>query len=250
MSLDSVFYIASCTKMITGIACMQLVEKDQMKLDDHDWLYSVCPELKEKKVLNSTGDGLVDRKGEITLRMLLSHTAGFGYTFFNDRLRDYSRPTGYDEFGGDIEDYVDMPLVNQPGERWEYGINIDWAGIAVERASKLRLDEYFKQHIFEPVGIKNISFVPSKQMRENLVTMQQKYVDGTFGDADHLCRRSIWHAERGGEDEKDIFHPGGAGCFAQPKEYCRKSGFRQYIAHYPSHITQPSLTTSRHYHLI
>lgn len=125
MTLDSVFYIASCTKMITGLACMQLVEKGEMKLDDHEWLYSVCPELKDKKVVNDKGDGLVDRKGEITLRMLLSHTAGFGYTFFNPRLLEWSRPTGYDEFGLDREDYTEMPLVNQPGSRWEYGVCIE-----------------------------------------------------------------------------------------------------------------------------
>lgn len=236
MNEDSVFYIASCTKMITGIACMQLVEQGKMDLDDHDWLYSVCPELRKKKVLNEKGDGLEDRKGEITLRMLLSHTAGFGYTFFNERLRDWSRPTGYDEFGGDvcsclrcplrslmltqsqIETYLDMPLVNQPGTRWEYGINIDWAGIAVERVSKLSLDSYFKQHIFSPLGINNISFAPSSSMRSNLVTVSQTLPDGTAEDTDHLCRRAIRHAELG---EKDIFHAGGGGGFANPGEYCR-----------------------------
>lgn len=109
---NSVFYVASCTKMITGIACMQLVEQGKMDLDDHDWLYSICPELRQKKVLNAKGDGLEDRKGEITLRMLLSHTAGFGYTFFNERLRDWSRPTGWDEFGGDVSIVSRHPCIS------------------------------------------------------------------------------------------------------------------------------------------
>lgn len=105
----------------------------------------------------------------------------------------------------------------------ESQIGIDWSGIAVERVSKLTLDAYFKKYIFEPLGIKNISFIPTQHMRENLVTMQQKYPDGSFADADHVYRRAIWHAERGANGKKDIFHSGGAGCFAKPAEYCRKS---------------------------
>jgi len=122
MTLDTIFWIASCTKMLVGIACMQLVEQGKIPLDDHEALYKVCPELKEKQVLDENAK-LVDRKGEITLRMLLNHTAGFGYTFFNHRLLEYSRPAGFDEFMGDREDIMDMPLVNQPGTAWEYGVS-------------------------------------------------------------------------------------------------------------------------------
>ena len=123
MSMDSVFYIASCTKLITGIACMQLAEQGKLDLDSAQQLYKLCPELEAVRVLGDNGK-LVDRKGEITVRMLLTHTAGFGYSFFNERLRDFGRPTGYDEFSGDKKDYMMMPLVNQPGARWEYGVGI------------------------------------------------------------------------------------------------------------------------------
>lgn len=130
MTLDTVFWIASCTKMIAGIACMQLVEQGKLDLDDAQSLYKLCPELKEKKVIVDAGNGkkgkeglkLVEKEKEITLRMLLDHTAGFGYTFFNEKLRDWGRPIGYDEFTGDEKDILEMPLVNQPGSRWEYGV--------------------------------------------------------------------------------------------------------------------------------
>lgn len=130
MTLDTVFWIASCTKMIAGIACMQLVEQGKLDLDDSQSLYKLCPELKEKKVIVDAGNGkkgkeglkLVEKEKEITLRMLLDHTAGFGYTFFNEKLRDWGRPIGYDEFTGDEKDVLEMPLVNQPGSRWEYGV--------------------------------------------------------------------------------------------------------------------------------
>lgn len=123
MTNDSVFWIASCTKMITGIACMQLSEQGKLDLDSSKQLYEVCPEIATKKVLEAPGK-LVERKGDITVRMLLSHTAGFGYSFFNERLRDAGLPTGWDEFSADDKDYLEMPLVNQPGSRWEYGVRI------------------------------------------------------------------------------------------------------------------------------
>jgi CubicO group peptidase (beta-lactamase class C family) len=73
MSLDNVFWMASCTKMVVGIACMQLVEKGLLALDDVDQVERLCPELKEVKVLQDDGS-LVEKKRGITLRMLLSHT--------------------------------------------------------------------------------------------------------------------------------------------------------------------------------
>lgn len=73
MTLDNIFWIASCTKMIAGIACMQLVERGVLALDDSDMVEKLCPELRDVKVLESDGK-LVEKKRSITLRMLLSHT--------------------------------------------------------------------------------------------------------------------------------------------------------------------------------
>lgn len=121
MTLDSIFWIASCTKMLVGVACMQLVEQGILKLDDGDQTERLCPELKNLKILRPDGS-LEDKKNAITLRMLLTHTAGFGYTFFNERLRQWSYPAGVNEFSGRIED-IKMPLLFQPGEGWEYGVS-------------------------------------------------------------------------------------------------------------------------------
>jgi CubicO group peptidase (beta-lactamase class C family) len=73
MTLDSIFWIASCTKMITGIACMQLVEQGKLSLDDAAQTEKLCPELKDLQVLQPDGK-LVAKEGGITLRMLLTHT--------------------------------------------------------------------------------------------------------------------------------------------------------------------------------
>lgn len=119
---ETIFWIASCTKMLAGVACMQLVERGILSLDDGDQIEEkLCPELKSLKVLKPDGT-LEEKKNKITLRMLLTHTAGFGYTFFNERLRDWSYPAGIDEFSGRFED-MKMPLLFQPGEGWEYGVS-------------------------------------------------------------------------------------------------------------------------------
>lgn len=78
MTLDTVFWIASCTKLLATIACMQACEQGKLKLDNAQFVYKVCPELEKVQVLQDDGT-LVPKKKEITLRMLLSHTAGFGY---------------------------------------------------------------------------------------------------------------------------------------------------------------------------
>jgi len=140
MTLDSIFWIASCTKMITGVACMQLVEQGKLSLDDPAQVESLCPELKDVKVLQSDGS-LVAKKTGISLRMLLTHTcmcalwrsshrpvlienpAGLGYTFFHEGLRDHGKPIGFDEFSGHLSDMI-QPLVHQPGEGWQYGVTL------------------------------------------------------------------------------------------------------------------------------
>lgn len=121
MTLDNIFWIASCTKMLVGVACMQLVEQGILKLDDGAQTENLLPELKSLRVLRPDGS-FEEKKCAITLRMLLSHTAGFGYTFFNERLRQWSLPIGVDEFSGRIED-MKQPLLFQPGDGWEYGVS-------------------------------------------------------------------------------------------------------------------------------
>ncbi|KAH6720651.1 beta-lactamase/transpeptidase-like protein [Leptodontidium sp. MPI-SDFR-AT-0119] len=217
MSLDTVFWIASCTKMITGVACMQMVEQGKIGLDDANALYRIIPELKDKKVLQPDGS-LVEKKRDITLRMLLSHTAGFGYPLSNSMLRDWSRPAGFDELEVDARQLREMPLVNQPGERWEYGINIDLAGMVVEELSGMSLDDYFRKYIFEPLGLKNMSFFPTEEMLQNLAYMHQKLPDGTLWEVDHLFRRSL--RAKTPEERSKITISGGGGCFAKPIEYC------------------------------
>lgn len=122
MTLESIYWIASCTKVLTGLACMQLVEQGVLNLDDGAQVETLCPEVKDIKVLRPDGT-LEDKKTAITLRMLLTHTSGFSYSFFNEALRDWSLPAGLDEFSGRFEDLA-TPLVSQPGSAWTYGVSL------------------------------------------------------------------------------------------------------------------------------
>ncbi|KNG88086.1 beta-lactamase family protein [Aspergillus nomiae NRRL 13137] len=222
MSLDTVFWIASCTKLITSIACMQMVEQGKLALDDAEQVQSLAPELGDVQVVERETDGsfrLVPKDRGITLRMLLNHTSGFGYAFEDLKLRDWSRPLGLDDFSGHESDVLHRPLVNQPGTRFQYGVGLDWAGVLVERVSGLSLEEYFQQFILRPLGIESVTFFPSVEMKMNLAYMHQRDKDGTLKTTDHLYRYPLLPCKPGMESNR--FCMGGAGCFGKPIEYCK-----------------------------
>jgi len=219
MTLDSIFWIASSTKMLTGVACMQLVEQGVLKLDDGAQVESLCPELKDIKVLRPDGK-LEDKNTAITLRMLLTHTAGFGYSFFNERLRDYFLPAGLDEFSGRFED-MKSPLLFQPGTGWEYGAGIDWAGLVLERATKTTLNAYLQKNVLQPLGLKNMNMIPTREMRERLAYMHSRDKDGVLSPRDHLLRLPLVVDPDDEAEVARVFNSGGAGMFAKPQEYAR-----------------------------
>lgn len=121
VDLDTSFWIASCTKLVTSIAAMQLVEQGKLSLDDLECVKKYAPEIGKKKVY-ADGKTPAEQKAPVTLRMLLAHTAGFAYTFLDPRVGKYAQPIGVDEFAGDEKDLLNMPLFNQPGTMWEYGV--------------------------------------------------------------------------------------------------------------------------------
>ncbi|KAF5976136.1 beta-lactamase-like protein [Fusarium bulbicola] len=219
MSLDNIFWIASCTKMLVGLACMQLVEKGALNLDDGSQVEQLCPELKDIKVLQP--DGIMVKKDKaITLRMLLTHTSGLGYSFFNERLRDWAYPAGADELSGRIEDMI-MPLLFQPGQGWEYGPGIDWAGVVLERATGLKLNDYLQERVLRPIGITEMSMFPTHEMRAKLAYMHQRGPDGTLRPCNHPLRRPLVVDPNDKVEIEKIFNSGGGGMFANPRDYCK-----------------------------
>jgi len=137
---------------------------------------------------------------------------------FNPKLRDYGRPIGFDVFHADERDILKMPLVNQPGSTWEYGINIDWAGIVLERATDVKLNDWIQQNIMQPLGLKSINMFPTDDMKKNLAFMHQRWPekDGSE-ERDHMYREPLIAQTE--HEKKHIFHSGGAGAYAKPTEY-------------------------------
>jgi CubicO group peptidase (beta-lactamase class C family) len=110
--------------------------------------------------------------------------------------------------------------VNQPGSRWEYGINIDWAGQLVERATGMTLNDYFQKNIFQPLGLQNINMFPTDSMRKNLAWMNMRNpADGKVHPNlnGHIVRPQL--IAKSDAERKQIFNAGGHGCFAKPSEY-------------------------------
>jgi CubicO group peptidase (beta-lactamase class C family) len=122
MTMETTFWIASMTKIVATIACLQLTEQGKMPLDDPEFVAKYAPELAKKKVLYD-GVNAADQQRPITMRMLLAHTAGFGYAFLDERVAKAGRPVGLDIFQCDERDILDSPLVNQPGSKWEYSVS-------------------------------------------------------------------------------------------------------------------------------
>lgn len=101
-----------------------------------------------------------------------------------------------------------------------FQINIDWAGIALERAAHTSLNDYLHANIFQPLGLKDISMIPTKEMKSKLAYMNQRNTDGSLISRDPLLRRHlVVEAE---QEISSCFNSGGAGCFAKPQDYCRE----------------------------
>jgi CubicO group peptidase (beta-lactamase class C family) len=186
MTLDTVAWIASMTKAITGTAAMQLVE--QGKLDLEGVASRWVPELGSVQVLEGfDADGQPRTrapKRPITLRHLLTHTAGFAYEFWSEAVIRYQKCKGLPEIASCANATLRTPLMFDPGERWEYGINIDWVGKIVEAVSGKRLGAYMKDHIFEPLGMTSTAFKITPDMRRRLAKIHQRGEDGALQATD------------------------------------------------------------------
>jgi methyl acetate hydrolase len=211
MTADTVMWIASMTKPITGVAAMQLVEQGRLSLDEP--AAKVIPSLGEVKVLEGwDAQGkprLREAKGVITLRKLLTHTSGFVYDIWNAEMNRYLNVMELPRAGSGKNIALTTPLAFDPGARWEYGIGIDWAGKMVEAVSGQRLGAYFKQHIFAPLGMDSTAHRITPSMRQRLARVHQRGEDGGL---------AVTAFEVNQEPE---FEPGGGGLYSTAVDYLR-----------------------------
>jgi CubicO group peptidase (beta-lactamase class C family) len=180
---EAIFRLASQTKAITSVAVMTLYEEGKFLLDDPISKY--IPSFSKPVVLDKFNPAdssytTVPAKREITIRDLLTHTSGIGYAQIGtkDFNAIYAKAgiiagIGVDKYvlGDVINALGPLPLVHQPGERWTYGLSVDVLGYLVEVVSGLSLAEYFKQRIFDPLGMKDTYFYLPKNKQQRLVTL-------------------------------------------------------------------------------
>jgi methyl acetate hydrolase len=175
---DGIFAIASMTKPVTSVAVMQLVEAGKVKLDEPAATY--LPELGTVQVLE--GGVLRAPKTPITVRQLLTHTAGFAYEFLNKELHDYAAQGKVPSVMAGGDGFMKAPLMLDPGTRWEYGINTDWLGKLVEKVSGQSLEAYFRQGVFEPLGMDDTFFSVPPDKQPRLVRLYQRKEDGALAE--------------------------------------------------------------------
>jgi methyl acetate hydrolase len=186
MSPDTVVWIASMTKALTGTAVMQLVEQGKLELDAP--ASNVLPELGEAVVLERFDeDGQPHTrapKRPITLRHLLTHTAGFAYEFWDADVVSYQQAKGLPPIISCMNATLQLPLLFDPGDRWEYGVNMDWAGKMVEAVSGKKLGVYLSDNVFSPLGMNDTAFRITPAMRQRLAKVHQRGEDGSLAPID------------------------------------------------------------------
>jgi len=212
MTPDTVFWLASMTKPIVGAAAMQLVEQGKLTLDEPAAKF--LPELAGVKLLtgwDSSGQPLLQApKAQITLRQLLTHTAGFTSDIWNVDSARYLKTMNLPRAGSGKKIALSVPLTFEPGTRWEYGINIDWVGQVVAAVSGMRLGEYIQKNITEPLGMTSTGFRISPSMRTRLATVHQR--DTVTG----MLSTTPFEVPQDTE-----FDPGGGGLYSTAGDYLR-----------------------------
>lgn len=180
MSLDTVLTVLSTTKPLVSTAALQLVESGDLDLDAPASRY--VPELGEVKVITgfdeSGGPVLRDPVREITTRMLLLHTAGFGYDNFNETYMQLVQSGALANAGEATMAALRAPLLFDPGERWEYGLNLDWVGVLVQRIAGARLADVISERILTPLRMHDTAFVLTPSMWQRLAPVHTRTEDG------------------------------------------------------------------------
>ena len=182
MTTDTVFAIFSTTKAITGTAILQLAEAGRLDLDAPASRYA--PDIGTLQVIEgfdaAGAPKLRAPKRPVTTRMLMLHTAGLGYDFFNATYNRLAQEKGQPSVITASKAALMTPLLFDPGERWEYGSNIDWCGQVVEGITGRRLSEVLQSGVFEPLGMSDTTFALNDRLRARLAGMHARNADGSL----------------------------------------------------------------------
>ncbi|WP_420342283.1 serine hydrolase domain-containing protein [Paenirhodobacter sp.] len=184
MTEDTVFAIFSTTKAIAATAALQCVEEGLLDLDAPARDYA--PAIGKLQVIDGfDGAGqpiLRAPASAITTRQLLTHTAGFGYDFFNETYLRLANDHGQPSVVTCSRAALETPLLFDPGTKWEYGTNIDWVGQVVEGIRGKRLGAVLRERVFDPLGMKDIGFTRTDAMKARTAAIHARGADGSLSD--------------------------------------------------------------------
>ena len=226
MATDAIFRIASQTKALTSVAIMQLIEEGRLALASRAGAF--IPSFAKTTVASSSGSAEPARR-PITVRDLLTHTAGISYGTDPAVADAYAAKglgpsAGFGWYTADKDEGVcdtmerlgELPFVAQPGERWVYGYNTDILGCIVEKVSGMPLDEYVRTKITTPLGMKDTKFFLSTADRARLTTVYASGEGGMFVKAPDGARGQGHYVEG---PRKNF--AGGAGLLSTARDYAR-----------------------------
>ncbi|MFO0840821.1 MAG: serine hydrolase domain-containing protein [Gemmataceae bacterium] len=217
MREDAIVRIYSMTKPITTVAAMILVEEGKLGLDDPVSKY--LPELKGLRVHAGMGDGTAEAGREVTVRDLARHTSGLTYGVFgNSPVDQLYKKAGVLARGDSLQDTVaklgKLPLMYQPGTRWQYGVSTDVLGRVVEVASGRGLDAFFAERIFKPLDMKDSGFFVPKDKLGRLAANH-----GYDAKGKKLAVTEAAEKSRYAGPPKML--SGGGGCVSTARDYLR-----------------------------
>jgi len=231
MPTDAMFRICSMSKPITTVAAMMLYEEGKFLLDDPVSKY--LPEFKDMKVLVKPAEGpryTIPAAKEITVRDLMRHTSGMTYNWNEDLGAMYEKAnvaSGLLQYDGTIGDnaksLAGMPLLFNPGEKWEYSLSVDVLGRLIEVWSGKPLDEFFRTRIFEPLGMKDSYFFVPENKESRLATAYTYYPEkglNRFPDTPIREGTFVYSADYPTKGPKKLFS-GGAGLVSTAMDYAR-----------------------------
>lgn len=212
MTEDTVFAIFSTTKAIAGTTALQCVEDGLLDLDAPAKEYA--PAIGNLQVIDGFDDNGQPRlrapKSDVTTRQLMLHTAGFGYDFFNEDYKRLAEEHGQPSVVTGSRASIETPLLFDPGEKWEYGTNIDWVGQVVEGIRGKRLGEVMSERVFAPLGMTDIAFTRTDNMKSRTATIHARGEDGSLTPMDDFAL----------PDDPEV-HMGGHGLYGSVPEYMK-----------------------------
>lgn len=212
MAVDTVAWIASMTKAVTAAAVLQGVERGLLELDAPAG--RITPEIDAIGVLEGfDADGrprFRPPRRPITLRDLLTHTSGFSYERWSEDVFRCHQALDIPPNSTSRLAMLRSPLMFDPGERWEYGIGLDWAGRLLEIASGRTLGGWMREALFEPLGMHDTAFRITDTMRERLATMHQRDADGSIRPLPEYL-----------VPQQPEFEMGGGGLYSSAADYSR-----------------------------